>query len=43
MNNKSRKRPINTEDKWMVARAEGAGGWAKWVKGSERYRLPVME
>ena len=19
------------------------GGWAKWVKGSERYRLAVME
>ena len=35
--------PINTENKWMVARGTGVGGWAKSVKGSGRYRLPVME
>ena len=27
----------------VVARGEEVGGWAKWVKGSGRYRLPVME
>ena len=26
----------------MVARGEGGGGWTKWVKGSGRYRFPVM-
>ena len=24
-------------------RQEREGGWAKWVKGSRRHRLPVME
>ena len=27
----------NTENKLMVARGEGVGDWAKWVKGSGRY------
>ena len=27
----------------MVAREEEGRSWAKWVKGSGRYRLPVME
>ena len=27
----------------MVARGKRVGGWAKWVKGSGRYRLPVIE
>jgi len=27
----------------MVTRGKGMGGWAKWVKGTGRYRLPVME
>ena len=27
----------------MFARGEGMGGWAKWVPGSGRYRVPVME
>ena len=30
---KSRIRPINTENKLMVARGERVGLWAKWVKG----------
>lgn len=39
---KSRNRSIKTESKLMVARGEVAG-YAKWVKGSERYKLPVMQ
>jgi len=38
---KSRIRPTNTENKWMVTR--GNGGAAKWMKESRRYRFPVME
>ena len=40
---KDKNRPINTENKLIVARREEGGGMAKWVKGSETYRLPVME
>lgn len=40
---KSRIRAINTENKLMVARGKGRGGWAKWMKGNGRNRLPVME
>lgn len=39
---KSRVRPITTENKPMVARRL-MRGWAKWRKGSGRYRLLVME
>ena len=38
---KSRNRPINTENTLIVAREKGVGRWAKWVKESGRYRLPV--
>jgi len=31
------------ENKLMVARVEGVGRWAKWVKEGGRYRPPVME
>lgn len=27
--------------KWVVTEGRRVGGWAKWVKGSRRYRLPV--
>ena len=27
----------------MVARREGGGGWAKWVKWGGRFRLPATE
>jgi len=40
---KSRIRPINTENKLKVARGKGIRKWAKQVKGSGRYRFPVME
>jgi len=40
---KSRNRHINIENKLMVARGQEEGGWAKRMKGSEKYRLPVME
>ena len=37
-------RPINMENKLMAARGQGmVDAWEKWVKGSRRYRLPVME
>jgi len=26
----------------MAARGEGVRAWGKWVKGSGRYRLPVV-
>lgn len=38
--NKYRSRPINPENKLMVARV-GGERWAQEVKGSGRYRLPV--
>lgn len=38
---KSRIRPINTENKLMVAREEEGG--TKWLKKSGRHRLPVIE
>lgn len=35
---------MKTENKLMVAvGGGGSGGKAKWVKGSEGYRFPVME
>ena len=40
---KSRIRPINTKNKLVVAAKKEAEGWAKLVKESERYRLPVRE
>ena len=36
---RSRNRPINVENKLVVARGRRGGGWAKWVKVSGRYRL----
>lgn len=39
----NRDRLIDTENKLMGARGEEGGRWAKWVKGSGRDRLPVME
>lgn len=41
--NKKQNQPINTENKPMAARGQGVGGWAKWMKGSGRHRLSVME
>ena len=38
---KSRTRPTDTENKVLATTSKG--GWAKWVKGNGRYRLPVME
>lgn len=35
--------PTNTENKLMVTRGKGVGGWEKWVKGRGRYKLPVLE
>ena len=40
---KSRNRPINAENRLPVAGGEESQGQAKWVKGNERYRFPVME
>ena len=41
---KGRIRPINTENKLTAARGKGGeDGWADWVKGTGRDRLPVME
>ena len=42
MNKKTKRgtRLINTENKLMIIRGERGGRWAKWVKGSGRYRLP---
>ena len=39
---KSRVRPINTENKLMVARREGNEGMGKMSEGEWNYRLPVM-
>lgn len=36
-------RPIITENKLVVVRGDGAGGWAKWVKGKWEYWLPAVE
>ena len=36
MNEQNRNRIIGTENRWMVARAEGGGGWEKKVKGLRR-------
>lgn len=33
----------NTENKPVVARVDGGEGRAKWVKGTGRCRLPVIE
>ena len=41
-NKKQNRRPKNTENKLMVARGKGLGGWAKQMKGIGRYRLPAM-
>lgn len=40
---KSTIRLINTDNKLMVAAGKWLGVWAKWVKASGRYNLPVME
>jgi len=40
---KSRIRLINIENKLMLDREKGVKGWSKWVKGSRRSRLAVME
>ena len=40
---KSRIRPINTENKLMVARGKRGGEMCKMGEGEWRYRLPVME
>jgi len=32
---------INTENRLVVARGGRYGGWAKWMKGDKRYKLPV--
>ena len=39
---KSRIRPINTENKLMVAKGVGDGETGKMDEGEQRYRLPVM-
>ena len=36
-------RPINTENKLIVARGKRGGRRAKCMKGTGRHRLPVME
>ena len=37
-------RPINAENKMMIVTGKlGVRGWAKWVKGTGRYRLPVTK
>ena len=33
---------IDTENRLMVARGNRFGGWAKWVRGVKRYKLPVI-
>ena len=38
---KNRNRFIDTENKLVIAGGEGVGGWAKWVKGIKRHKLPV--
>lgn len=43
MNKQNRNRPVNTEDKLVVARREKVRGWAKWVQGRGRYRLRVRK
>ena len=40
---KRRIRPINTENEWWWPMQKVVRGLTKWVKGSERYRLPVRE
>ena len=40
---KSRNISINIENKLMVTRGEGCEVWAKWMKGSGKYRLLIME
>ena len=40
---RSRNKPINIENKLMVARGTEVGGGSKWLKGSGRYRIPVMK
>ena len=40
---KRRNRPINTENKLMVARRQWMEGETAWVKESGTYRLPVTE
>lgn len=40
----SRIRPIDTENKLTVVGEGGmVGRWAKWAKGSRRYRLLVID
>ena len=40
---KTRNTLINMENKRVVARAERAGIWSKWVKRIKRYKLPVIK
>ena len=40
---KGRIRLINAENRLMMPEGRVEVGWAKWVKGSRRYRLPVLE
>ena len=42
-NKTRRNRFLDTENKLVVAREEGEGGWAKQVKGIKRHTLPVIK
>ena len=35
-------RPLNTEQTGYQRR-DGRGGWVKWIKESERYKLPITK
>lgn len=34
---------IETEDRFVVARAKELGGWMKWVTVVKRYKFPVIK
>lgn len=42
-NKQNKNRLINTGNKLVVARGEGARRWVKQVKGLKRYKLPVIK
>ena len=42
-NKQKTKRIINTESKIVVARREGLGEWAKYMKGIKMYKFSVLK
>ena len=41
--NQKNKQNSDTDNRLVVARGKMAVGWAKWVKGVKRFKIPVIK